>query len=86
MLAIFLPGHVTLYLLYLINLFVFICIRVPYFEASKFLVTNGEFLEFVRAGGYRNRKYWSEEGMNKKKGLREKLIFVVVIKPDSDVA
>ena len=25
-------------------------------------VTNGEFLEFVEAGGYRQRRYWSDEG------------------------
>jgi 5-histidylcysteine sulfoxide synthase/putative 4-mercaptohistidine N1-methyltranferase len=35
---------------------------VPAFEASRFLVSNGEFLEFVEAGGYRNRHHWDEEG------------------------
>lgn len=32
------------------------------FKASKFLATNGEFLEFVKAGGYRERRFWSEDG------------------------
>ena len=32
------------------------------FLASKYLCSNGEFLEFVRAGGYQNREYWTEEG------------------------
>jgi formylglycine-generating enzyme required for sulfatase activity len=35
---------------------------VPAFRASKFKVTNGEFAAFVRAGGYGQRKWWSEEG------------------------
>ncbi|XP_031552962.1 ergothioneine biosynthesis protein 1-like [Actinia tenebrosa] len=37
-------------------------VRVPEFEASKYLVTNREFLEFVEAGGYENKTYWSDEG------------------------
>jgi len=32
------------------------------FKASEFLVSNGEFFEFMEAGGYQERKYWSEEG------------------------
>lgn len=36
--------------------------KVAAFRASKYLVSNGEFLEFVQAGGYRQRKYWTEEG------------------------
>lgn len=32
------------------------------FEASKYLCSNGEFYEFVKAGGYQNKKYWTEEG------------------------
>lgn len=34
------------------------------FKASKYLVSNGEFLEFVNAGGYAKEKYWSDEGKN----------------------
>jgi 5-histidylcysteine sulfoxide synthase/putative 4-mercaptohistidine N1-methyltranferase len=32
------------------------------FEASKYLVSNGEFMEFVNAGGYGDESYWSDEG------------------------
>ncbi|XP_052271400.1 uncharacterized protein LOC127872113 [Dreissena polymorpha] len=41
-------GHVTCY--------------VPAFEASKFLVTNGDFLDFIRAGGYSRPELWTDEG------------------------
>jgi len=35
---------------------------VKEFKASKYLVSNGEFLKFVKAGGYETKEYWSEEG------------------------
>lgn len=38
--------------------------RVEAFSASKFLVTNREYLAFVEAGGYRERGWWTEEGWN----------------------
>ena len=34
------------------------------FKASKYLISNSEFLGFVNAGGYHNQKYWTEEGWN----------------------
>lgn len=37
-------------------------IDVPAFRASKFKVTNGEFLAFVKASGYANPRYWSQDG------------------------
>ena len=37
-------------------------VKVSSFKTSKFLVSNGEFLEFVHDGGYENREYWDEEG------------------------
>ena len=37
-------------------------VEVASFKTSKFLVSNGEFLEFVQDGGYENRDYWDEEG------------------------
>ncbi|GLC40818.1 hypothetical protein PLESTB_000019400 [Pleodorina starrii] len=37
-------------------------VQVAGFRATKFKVTNGEFLRFVKAGGYMNPKYWSTEG------------------------
>ncbi|RXJ56512.1 5-histidylcysteine sulfoxide synthase [Candidatus Marinarcus aquaticus] len=39
----------------------------PAFKASKYLVSNGEFLEFIQDGGYCNDAFWSEEG----KGWKE---------------
>jgi 5-histidylcysteine sulfoxide synthase/putative 4-mercaptohistidine N1-methyltranferase len=35
---------------------------VPAFEASKYMITNGEMWEFVSAGGYLDKKYWCESG------------------------
>lgn len=35
---------------------------IPAFQASKYLVSNQEFLAFVEAGGYRTASYWPEEG------------------------
>lgn len=32
------------------------------FKASQFLVSNQEFLEFMQAGGYGQRQYWTDEG------------------------
>jgi 5-histidylcysteine sulfoxide synthase/putative 4-mercaptohistidine N1-methyltranferase len=37
-------------------------VDIPDFKASKYLVSNGEFLNFVEAGGYENDSYWEEEG------------------------
>ncbi|TEU30342.1 5-histidylcysteine sulfoxide synthase [Alkanindiges illinoisensis] len=36
--------------------------EITAFEASKFLVSNQEFLEFVEAKGYQTAEYWTEEG------------------------
>lgn len=36
--------------------------HVEDFKASKFLISNGEFLEFVNDGGYHNPDFWTEEG------------------------
>ena len=33
-------------------------VEVPEFGASKFLVSNAEFLPFVEAGGYRDKQWW----------------------------
>ncbi len=35
---------------------------IPDFKASKYLVSNGEFLDFVKDDGYKNDEYWEEEG------------------------
>lgn len=36
---------------------------VAAFDAAKYLVSNAEFLQFVEAGGYRDDRFWSEEGL-----------------------
>jgi putative 4-mercaptohistidine N1-methyltranferase len=36
--------------------------RVDAFRCSRYLISNGEFLAFVKAGAYLNREYWSDEG------------------------
>ena len=36
-------------------------VEVPEFQIRAFPVTNGEFLEFVRAGGYENERLWRPE-------------------------
>jgi gamma-glutamyl hercynylcysteine S-oxide synthase len=37
-------------------------VDLPAFEIDRHPVTNGEFAEFVEAGGYRRRLSWTEEG------------------------
>ena len=37
--------------------------NVADFKASKYLVSNGEFMEFVEDGGYEIDEYWSDEGL-----------------------
>ena len=38
--------------------------QVGDFSASKYLVSNREFLGFLEAGGYRDATWWTEEGWN----------------------
>jgi len=37
-------------------------VTVPAFEASKYMITNGEFYDFVVSGGYRDKEYWCDDG------------------------
>ncbi|HEX5624023.1 MAG TPA: 5-histidylcysteine sulfoxide synthase [Sulfuricurvum sp.] len=37
--------------------------EVDDFEASLFLVSNGEFLDFVYGNGYKTERWWDEEGL-----------------------
>merc|ERR1712195_252225 len=37
-------------------------VDTPDFSASKYMITNGEYLEFVQGSGYLNEKYWSKDG------------------------
>ena len=36
--------------------------KLPAFQASRYLVSNQEFLDFIQAGGYTTEGYWEEEG------------------------
>lgn len=36
-------------------------VNVAPFAASKYMITNAEFREFVNAGGYENQAFWNEE-------------------------
>jgi 5-histidylcysteine sulfoxide synthase/putative 4-mercaptohistidine N1-methyltranferase len=35
---------------------------VPHFYASEHMITNGEFYQFVKDGGYRKKEYWCDDG------------------------
>ncbi|MDC0980184.1 5-histidylcysteine sulfoxide synthase [Bdellovibrionales bacterium] len=37
-------------------------IELKKFEASQYLVSNGEFQEFMKDGGYSDKRWWSSEG------------------------
>ena len=37
-------------------------VKVNPFKASKYLVSNAEFFSFMKEGGYKEQKYWDEEG------------------------
>ncbi len=45
---------------------------VPTFQASKFLVTNAEYLPFVRSGDYDKQEYWPAEGWEWKNRVNAK--------------
>ena len=37
-------------------------VKVPAFAIDKYKITNGQFLEFIAAGGYENRGLWTDAG------------------------
>jgi ergothioneine biosynthesis protein EgtB len=39
-------------------------VQVPAFEIDQYEVTNGQYLEFMAAGGYDTRTFWSDEDWN----------------------
>jgi gamma-glutamyl hercynylcysteine S-oxide synthase len=39
-------------------------VDVPAFAVDRYKVTNGQYLEFIRAGGYDTRAFWTEEDWN----------------------
>ncbi|NET04365.1 MAG: 5-histidylcysteine sulfoxide synthase [Symploca sp. SIO2B6] len=42
-------------------------VEVKPFLASRYLITNGEFLDFVNDGGYENQEYWNNQSWTWKK-------------------
>ncbi len=39
-------------------------VYLPHYRIAKNLVTNGEFIQFIEAGGYRNFTLWHAEGLD----------------------
>jgi len=39
-------------------------VQVPAFEIDQYMVTNRQYLEFMAAGGYENRAFWTEDDWN----------------------
>ncbi len=39
-------------------------VDVKDFQTSKYLISNGDFLRFVQAGGYKDTRFWDEEGLD----------------------
>jgi ergothioneine biosynthesis protein EgtB len=46
-------------------------IDVPAFEIDRYMITNGQFLEFIQAGGYESREFWNDDawGWKEKHGI-----------------
>jgi len=55
---------------------------VPTFSIGAFAVTNGQYLEFVRAGGYGDSRYWAAEDWAWK--IEQRLEYPHVWQPRSD--
>lgn len=58
--------------------------EVKDFKASKFLVSNGEFLEFVKENGYNTQEFWTEEGWNWKIFKNAEMPLFWIKKSDED--
>lgn len=43
------------------NEFEAVCVEVPGFSIDRYKVTNGDYLKFVAAGGYRDRSLWNSD-------------------------
>eukprot|EP00536_Pseudo-nitzschia_multiseries_P011021 jgi/Psemu1/289448/fgenesh1_pg.356_\ len=37
-------------------------VQVPAFSASEHMITNGEYYQFVKEGGYRTKEHWCDDG------------------------
>ena len=52
-------------------------VKISKFRVSKYCITNGQFLEFVKNNGYKKSMYWDPEGLNylKNKKLQHPIIW-----------
>ena len=59
-------------------------VHVPVFEIDTLPVTNGQYLEFVNAGGYSRRDLWSDEGWAwlQAEGVRSPAFWITRNSPD----
>ena len=59
-------------------------VHVPAFEIDTLPVTNGQYLEFVNAGGYSRRDLWSDEGWAwlQAEGVRSPAFWITRNSPD----
>ena len=46
-------------------------VHVPAFEIDQYEVTNGQYLDFIAAGGYGTRDFWSDAGLGLEGGARD---------------
>jgi len=57
-------------------------VDVPAFQASQLLVSNEEYLEFVKAGGYDQPEFWTDEGWRWRNYRKAKCPVFWVAQPD----
>ncbi len=57
---------------------------VSAFKASKFLVSNYEYLEFMKEDGYEKQEYWTEEGWRWNRSIKPKKPLFWVVDVDSN--
>jgi formylglycine-generating enzyme required for sulfatase activity len=57
-------------------------VDVPAFQASQLLVSNEEYLEFVKAGGYDQSEFWTDEGWRWRNYRKAKCPVFWVAQPD----
>jgi 5-histidylcysteine sulfoxide synthase len=62
--------------------------HVKPFNASKYLVSNGEYHQFIAAGGYETRSHWTQDGWEwvTWKKARHPLFWIPIYAPTSDAS
>lgn len=58
--------------------------EVKDFKASKYLVSNGEFLDFVKDNGYNTKEFWTEEGWHWKNFKKAEMPLFWIKKSEED--